>query len=151
MSTPFLCSDCSRVCVEKGLEKGDRTTHELLLKCVIILTSVVPRQLPVQMAFAVNQALMQLNKVGVFCTEPYRVPYAGKVSHCLFDKTGTLTTDQLVPVGVVNNDGKYKSHSDPPPLGEIKQASEDATIVLAGCHSLIADDDNGDKVVGDPI
>ena len=31
--------------LKKGLEKGDRTTHELLLKCVIILTSVVPRQL----------------------------------------------------------------------------------------------------------
>ena len=104
-----------------------------------------------QMAMAVNMALMALVKGGIFCTEPYRVPYAGKVSHCLFDKTGTLTTDQLVPVGVVNNDGKYKSYSDPPPLGEIKQASEDATIVLAGCHSLIADDDNGDKVVGDPI
>ena len=28
-----------------GLEKGDRTTHELLLKCVIIITSVVPRHL----------------------------------------------------------------------------------------------------------
>ena len=90
--------------LKKGLEKGDRTTHELLLKCVIILTSVVPRQLPVQMAFAVNQALMQLNKVGVFCTEPFRVPEAGKVSHCLFDKTGTLTTDQLVPVGVISKE-----------------------------------------------
>ena len=54
------------------------------------------------MAFAVNQALMQLNKVGVFCTEPFRVPEAGKVSHCLFDKTGTLTTDQLVPVGIIS-------------------------------------------------
>ena len=31
-----------------GLEKGDRTTHELLLKCVIIITSVVPRHLPLQ-------------------------------------------------------------------------------------------------------
>ena len=88
--------------LKTGLEKGDRTTHELLLKCVIIITSVVPRQLPVQMAMAVNQALMALTKAGIFCTEPYRVPFAGKVSHCLFDKTGTITTDTLVPVGVTN-------------------------------------------------
>ena len=89
--------------LKKGLEKGDRTTHELLLKCVIIITAVVPRQLPVQMAVAVNHALMTLLKKGIFCTEPYRVPFAGKISHVLFDKTGTITTDQLLPVGVVNH------------------------------------------------
>eukprot|EP00658_Telonema_sp_P-2_P035369 TRINITY_DN25737_c0_g1_i1.p1 TRINITY_DN25737_c0_g1~~TRINITY_DN25737_c0_g1_i1.p1 ORF type:complete len:1571 (+),score=461.62 TRINITY_DN25737_c0_g1_i1:80-4792(+) len=87
----------------KGMEKGDRTTHELLIKCVIIITATVPKQLPMQMAMAVNTALMGLMKNGVFCTEPFRVPSAGKVSHCLFDKTGTLTTDQLVPVGIIPN------------------------------------------------
>ena len=59
-----------------GLEKGDRTTHELLLKCVIIITSVVPRHLPMQMAMAVNTALMALTKAGIFCTEPYVCPRA---------------------------------------------------------------------------
>lgn len=76
--------------LRKGMEKGDRTTHELLLKCVIILTSVVPQHLPLQMAIAVNTALMALMKAGIFCTEPFRVPIAGKVKHCLFDKTGTF-------------------------------------------------------------
>lgn len=88
--------------LKKGIEKGDRTTHQLLLKSVIIITSVVPQQLPMQMAMAVNTALLNLTRSGIFCTEPYRVPYAGKVDHCLFDKTGTLTTDKLVPVGVVS-------------------------------------------------
>ena len=63
---------------KRGLEKGDRTTHELLLRCVIIVTSVVPRHLPMQTALAVNTALMALMKAGVMCTEPYRVPTAGK-------------------------------------------------------------------------
>lgn len=65
----------------EGLKKGDRTTHELMLKCVMILTSVVPTQLPVQMAVSVNHALMALNKQGLFCTEPYRVPFSGKITH----------------------------------------------------------------------
>jgi len=92
--------------LRKGLEKGDRTTHELLIKCVIIITSTVPKQLPMQMAMAVNTALMGLMKNGVFCTEPYRVPLAGKVNACLFDKTGTLTTDQLVLCGMMNPSGQ---------------------------------------------
>ena len=140
--------------LKKGLEKGDRTTHELLLKCVIILTSVVPRQLPVQMAFAVNQALMQLNKVGVFCTEPFRVPDAGKITHCLFDKTGTLTTDQMVPVGVISK--KSCKISDSNFVKAVKtemtlcsEAEPLISMILASCHSLVAVEGSG--VVGDPI
>jgi manganese-transporting P-type ATPase len=138
--------------LKKGLEKGDRTTHELLLKCVIIITSVVPRQLPVQMAMAVNQALMSLMKAGIFCTEPFRVPYAGKISHCLFDKTGTLTTDQLVPVGVINSESLHTS-SD---RVKCHDASNHASLVLAACHSLVelveGEGANATKkVIGDPI
>ena len=69
---------------------------------MLIVTSVVPRHLPMQTALAVNTALMALMKAGVMCTEPFRVPTAGKIDAVLFDKTGTLTTDKLVPVGIVN-------------------------------------------------
>ena len=126
----------------EGLRKGDRTTHELLLRCVIIVTSVVPRQLPMQMALAVNTALMALIKCGVMAVEPYRVPFAGRLEHCLFDKTGTLTTDRLVPAGVVGSEGG--------PVLPFAEAPLKASIVIAACHALVGADDD-DTLVGDPI
>ena len=109
-----------------------------------------------QMALAVNSALMALMKKGIFCTEPYRVQFAGKVSHCLFDKTGTLTTDQLVPAGVLCNNAdhtamikKAKSTNTPPTIEKVNAASDDVGMVIAACHSLVFVE--GPGMVGDPI
>lgn len=143
--------------LKEGLRKKEKTTHEILLKCVIIITSVVPRQFPMQMAMAVNMALMSLSKAGIFCTEPYRVPLAGKVSHCLFDKTGTLTTDQLVPVGIINHSssataaggGDESDDSNLPALSPVGAANAETAMILAACHSLVVVDDGSAAANGD--
>ena len=54
-----------------------------------------------QLALAVNNSLLTLMRLHVFCTEPFRVPLAGRITACLFDKTGTITTDELVAAGTV--------------------------------------------------
>jgi len=86
--------------LRRGLEDG-RDQFDLLLHCILIITSVIPPELNMQMALAVNSSLLTLLKAHVFCTEPYRIPLAGKTDTCLFDKTGTITTDELVASGVV--------------------------------------------------
>jgi manganese-transporting P-type ATPase len=138
--------------LKEGLRKKEKTTHELLLKCVMIITSVVPRQLPMQMSMAVNMALMTLTKQGIFCTEPHRVPIGGKISHCLFDKTGTLTTDQLVPVGIIDMVDINSSSAATPVKDETKksalelrpvsEASHETAMILASCHSLVMVQEN---------
>ena len=119
-----------------------RLLPKLLLHCILIITSVIPPELPMQLALAVNQSLMTLMKLQIFCTEPNRVPLAGKLDSCLFDKTGTLTTDELVAVGVVTDFSKINT---PTPMTKVTDA---AGLVLTGCNSLLVYDK---ETTGDPL
>lgn len=129
----------------KGLQDGKRSQYELVLRCILILTSVVPPELPMQTAMAVNTALIALMRAAVFCTEPFRVPISGKVDTCLFDKTGTLTSDKLVAMGVVTPKESGGVFSDLQPCPE---ANKNSSLVIAGCHSLVQVDG---KTFGDPL
>lgn len=133
-------------------EPGAR--YKLLLRCVLIVTSVVPPELPMQLALAVNTSLVALAKNMIFCTEPFRIPYAGKLDVCCFDKTGTLTTDSIHAVGValppsqVEGDGTEVENEDGYNMVPVPQASMDASLVLATCHSLVYVDN---EIIGDPL
>lgn len=130
-----------------GMKDGKRSQYELVLRCILILTSVVPPELPMQTAMAVNTALLALMKSGVYCTEPFRVPMAGKIDSCLFDKTGTITSDKLVAVGVVDASDLSKNMSSAQIATPI-ECSKTSAIIIGGCHSLVQIDG---KTYGDPL
>jgi cation-transporting ATPase 13A1 len=136
--------------LREGLADPDRDRFKLLLNCVMILTSVVPPELPMELTIAVNASLLALARRRVFCTEPFRIPLAGKVTTCCFDKTGTLTTDRLVLEGVAAAEGSDEGGGAGGALVKDARALPPAAVrVLAGCQSLVAVDGGG--VAGDPV
>nr|CCC91813.1 unnamed protein product [Trypanosoma congolense IL3000] len=129
--------------LKRGLEDPNRDRWKLFLSCVQIITAVVPPELPMELTLAVNTALTSLVKQNVFCTEPFRIPFAGKVDTCCFDKTGTLTTDEMLFSGVDMADGNGL-------LNKLKAVPPKAELTLVTCHSLLQLE-NSDTVAGDAM
>lgn len=138
---------------QEGVSK-DRKRSKLLLDCILIVTSVVPPELPMELSLAVNTSLAALSRYAIFCTEPFRIPYAGRVDVACFDKTGTLTGENLVVDGIAGlslgkksrNVEKDGAHSEVTPVSQVEICT---TLVLATAHALVKLDE-GD-IVGDPM
>ncbi|KAJ7198793.1 hypothetical protein GGX14DRAFT_665127 [Mycena pura] len=97
-----------------------------------------------ELSLAVNASLVALSKYAIFCTEPFRIPFAGRVDVCRFDKTGTITAENLVLEGVVGVDP-----TDDRKLVNVKNSSRETTLCLAAAHALVRLDDG--TIVGDPM
>lgn len=110
-------------------KKMGKTNYKLLLEIIMILTNVVPTELPLELSMAVNSCVRALIAKGVYSLEPFRIPYAGKVNVCCFDKTGTLTETAMDVAGVRNR-------------------TESSADVLLTCQSLI---EVGGRIAGDPL
>jgi len=126
----------------ESTKNEERKKSKILLDCILIITSVVPPELPMELSIAVNTSLTALAKLAIFCTEPFRIPLAGKVDICCFDKTGTLTGENLEVEGVacLINDSFHLLKSNNLPKETIQ--------TIATAHALVKLDN---QVIGDPM
>ena len=62
MSYTAVLSSCTHV--GAGIER-DMKKSKLLLDCILIITSVVPPELPMELSLAVNTSLVALSKYGM--------------------------------------------------------------------------------------
>lgn len=137
----------------EGVAK-DRKRSKLLLDCVLIVTSVVPPELPMELSLAVNTSLAALSKYAIFCTEPFRIPFAGRVDIACFDKTGTLTGEDLVVDGVAGlslgqSGAKEEADGAQSQISAVSQVGLHTTLVLSTAHALVKLEE-GD-IVGEPM
>ena len=135
---------------QEGVSK-DRKRSKLLLDCVLIITSVVPPELPMELSLAVNTSLAALSRFAIFCTEPFRIPFAGRVDVACFDKTGTLTGEDLVVDGIagLSLDKNSGASTQDTELRSPLDAGQNTVLTLATAHALVKLDE-GD-IVGDPM
>ncbi len=152
----LCCAIASAAMVlQEGWNDPSRNRFRLLLHVIIIVTSVVPPELPMELSLAVTNSVASLMKdCQVYCTEVFRIPLAGQVNVCCFDKTGTLTSDEMQLVGVrhLNDEGQF--------LDMVQVDSKlpwPVTRVMVACHSLALNATSKfpgkeyDNVVGDPL
>ncbi|KAK5086529.1 putative cation-transporting ATPase 1 [Lithohypha guttulata] len=134
--------------------KNDRKRSKLLLDCILIVTSVVPPELPMELSLAVNTSLAALGRFAIFCTEPFRIPFAGRVDVACFDKTGTLTGEDLVVDGIAGlsldkADAKAEADGAQTDVTKVSDIPAHTMLVLGSAHALVRLEE-GD-IVGDPM
>nr|GMC68111.1 probable manganese-transporting ATPase PDR2 [Ipomoea batatas] len=134
--------------LKKGLEDPTRSKYKLVLSCSLIITSVIPPELPMELSIAVNTSLIALARRGIFCTEPFRIPFAGKLPFYTSDeivldlgsfcrliyvvliRTGTLTSDDMEFSGVGGLTDSEDLERD------MSKVPRRALEILALCHAI---------------
>jgi manganese-transporting P-type ATPase len=161
-----------------GWNDPTRNKFRLTLHVIIIVTSVVPPELPMELSLAVTNSVADLmRRCQVYCTELFRIPIAGQVDVCCFDKTGTLTSDEMQLQGVRlvenysngNNNNNTSDGKNPAPAfrPDVLHPDNDSTEsipwsvgrIMVACHSLALNGaaslevgtDGMANVIGDPL
>lgn len=142
-----------------GWNDPRRNRFRLILHVIIIVTSVVPPELPMELSLALTNSVAALvHRCQVYCAELNRIPWAGQVEVCCFDKTGTLTSDEMCLRGV----RLFQEESENSELEEkcLLQPSTDeipweVTRIMAGCQALamagMRKRGHKPRMIGDPL
>ena len=132
---------CMYVYISRGSD-----VRMIILRCLDIITIVVPPALPAAMTVGTVYAQHRLKKKMIFCISPQKINVCGKLKLVCFDKTGTLTEDGLDLWGVVPAEERQFGQL----IRQVAEIPDETNLkaCLASCHSLTT---INDELTGDPL
>ena len=137
----FLIALLSSIYTLLEARRRDELSYPIILRIVIILTSIVPVDLPIELSLILYKCISYFESKSIVCIEPAKIPSSGTIDICCFDLIGTLTTDEFNILGIINL-------NDIEELIPCIDCEEDIVDILLGCHNL---SHINDKVFGEPI
>ncbi len=159
----WACLGLSALLFLRGLVKGDRSWHELLLEAVSLAVAAIPEGLPAITTITLALGMQRMAKRGAIIRKLAAVETLGSATVICSDKTGTLTQNEMTVRRVYAGDAEYsitgtgydpkgdvldakdrRVETPPPPLRHLL-----ATVAL--CNNATLDHTDGKwRVVGDP-
>ncbi|TPX32624.1 hypothetical protein SmJEL517_g04278 [Synchytrium microbalum] len=109
-----------------------RTFGQALLSSLDLITIAVPPALPVVLTIGIGFSMTRLKAKQIFCINPERVNYAGRINTFCWDKTGTLTASALRFAGLARAQDSAFSALET----SVKATAGDMERVMITCHNV---------------
>jgi cation-transporting P-type ATPase 13A2 len=114
--------------------RSGQTLVNAVLSSLDLITIAVPPALPLILTVGVGFSLQRLKKNMIYCINPERLNYAGRLDTMCWDKTGTITVPQLQFDGVY----KYPDSTEPLNFSEQSVIVQPMSLerVMTVCHGI---------------
>jgi Ca2+-transporting ATPase len=136
----WACLALSALLFARGMVKGDRTWHELLLEAVSLAVAAIPEGLPAITTITLALGMQRMAKRGAIIRKLAAVETLGAATVIGTDKTGTLTRNEMTVVQVFAGGDRYTvTGTGYDPRGDVLDARNERVQASRGpIHDLFA-------------
>ncbi|WP_394831998.1 cation-translocating P-type ATPase [Pendulispora rubella] len=160
----LVCLALSVLLFARGMWKGDRHWHELLLEAVSLAVAAIPEGLPAITTITLALGMQRMAKRGAIVRKLAAVETLGAATVICSDKTGTLTQNEMTVTKIYSGRRSYKvTGIGYDPRGSILGDEGDIMdtpskplrhllqiVALCNNAELDIDDEGNWRAVGDP-
>jgi Ca2+-transporting ATPase len=135
----WVCLGLAALLFGRGLLKGDRSWHELLLEAVSLAVAAIPEGLPAITTITLALGMQRMAKAGAIVRKLAAVETLGAATVICADKTGTLTQNQMTVRELYVSGGRLRvTGTGYQPRGDILDEGGQPVSGLSALDRLLA-------------